>query len=323
VSKQSYISDLKNGDAVDDVFYLRGLKLRKTAAGVQYLALTVGDRGGVIEGRVWNNAPSLFRQLAYENFIRVRARAELYRERLQLNIGSIEIANIKDIDQRDFVPRSYRDSEELTGFLHYFLTEIDDPDFSRLLEAFFGDPSFMERFSLAPGDVRSHHAYLGGLIEHTVSVATLCQHVTVQHPRLKSDLLITAALLHDLGKVEEFRCDGQIRLSREGRLLGHVLIGQRLVEEKIKDLGGFPREKELELLHAIISHHGELEWGAPKRPQSAEALVLHHIDNLDAKVKGFLEVVEGHGEVTWPELQNLFRRPLGEPQAADRQSTTG
>jgi 3'-5' exoribonuclease len=317
VRKHQYIAEIQAGATVDDVFYLREVKLGKARTGSFYLALKLSDRTGAIEGRVWRDAEALAPRLASDTFIRVCGTAENYRQRLQLNIRCVETADAAGVDQSDFVPGSYRNDEELRGYLNYFLTEVFDPDYSRLLESFFGDEAFMERFSRAPGDARTHHAYLGGLIEHTISVATLCQHVTVQHPRLNGDLLITAALLHDIGKVEEFRYDGRIRLSREGRLLGHVLIGQRLVEDMIRKLGGFPREKELELLHAMISHHGELEWGAPKRPQSAEALVLHHIDNLDAKVKGFLEVVTGRGNVSWPELQNLFRRPLDEPRAAD------
>jgi 3'-5' exoribonuclease len=264
------------------------------------------------------DAESLAAWLTPDSFIRVSGTVESYRNLLQLNIRSASPVGLADLDQNDFVPGSYRNIVEICGYLDYFVSEIFDPDYSGLLDSFFGNKEFMERFSRAPGDARSHHAYLGGLLEHTVSVATLCQHVTVQHPRLNGDLLITAALLHDIGKVEEFQFDGRIRYSREGELLGHVLLGQRLVEDHIRKIGDFPRDKELELLHAIISHHGELEWGAPKRPRSAEALVLHHIDNLDAKVKGFLEVVDGSGDIGWPELQNLFRRPLDEPKAADR-----
>ncbi|MHB8859285.1 MAG: 3'-5' exoribonuclease YhaM family protein [Thermoleophilia bacterium] len=316
--KNQFLSDLAAGAAVDDIYYLRDMRLGNARTGKPYLALKVSDRTGVMDARVWDGAEEISRRLKPDSFVRLRGRVEDYRQRPQMVVTSAETAAAGKVDQRDFLPGSFRDSEELTGYLNYFLTEVFDPDFSRLLRSFFEDEDFMERFLHAPGDMRSHHAYLGGLIEHTVSVATLCQHVTIQHPRLNSDLLITAALLHDIGKVDEFVFEGRIRYSREGRLLGHVLLGQRLVEERIRSLNDFPRDKELDLIHAMISHHGELEWGAPKRPQSAEALVLHHIDNLDAKVKGFLEVVDGSGDVSWPRLQNLFRRPLDEPQAADR-----
>ncbi len=227
-------------------------------------------------------------------------------------------------NQKKKLPRAYRSCEEMADFLRYFLTDVYDQDFSALLESFFLDEAFMEKFALAPGHVSSHHVYLGGLLEHTLSVATLCQHVAVQHPRLNSDLLLTAALLHDIGKTEEICYEGSISTSHQGELLGHILLGQRMIEQKIsRSPAGFPREKELKLIHAVISHHGELEWGAPKRPQSAEALVLHHVDNLDARVKGFFEVVAGKGEVSWPELENYFRRPLTRPQAADRDQKPG
>lgn len=320
-NRRHIIANLSAGSVITETYYLREVRRGIARNGTRFLALKLSDRSGSMEARVWSGADAIEAGLAPDSFIRVTGTVESWRGRNQLNISSAVPIDPEDLDQRDFVPSSYRDMEELQGFLEYFISEIIDPDYSCLLRAFFSDTEFMDRFGQAPGDARSHHAYLGGLLEHTVSVATLCQHVTVQHPRLNSDLLMTAALLHDIGKVEEFQFDGRIRYSREGQLLGHVLLGQRLVEEKIRKLGGLPEDKELDLLHAIISHHGELEWGAPKRPKSAEALVLHHIDNLDAKVKGFLEVVDGRGEVGWPELQNLFRRPLDEPRAADRPAT--
>lgn len=318
VCKRQFIGDLSAGVVVEDVFYLQAIRQGTARNGNNYLALKLGDRSGVLEARVWTAADTVMTRLLPDSFVMVIGAVESYRGRLQLNVRSIATADPGKLDQQEFVPASYRDLEELRGYLDYFVSDVHDPDYSGLLRSFFDNVDFMERFSRAPGDARSHHAYMGGLLEHTVSVATMCQHVTVQHPRLNSDLLITAALLHDIGKVEEFRFDGRIRYSREGQLLGHVLLGQRLVEGHIREIGDFPADRELDLLHAIISHHGELEWGAPKRPRSAEALVLHHIDNLDAKVKGFLEVVDGRGEVGWQELQNLFRRPLDEPRAADR-----
>jgi 3'-5' exoribonuclease len=314
-----FITGLATGDAVDEVYYLQEVDERTTRDGRPYLALRLSDRSGHIDARAWERARELKLRLAGDSFARIRGIAESFRGRLQVRVESAEPVAATGLDQRDFLPSSYRDISELTGFLDYFLTEVYDPDYARLLASFFTDPEFMKRFCLAPGDARSHHAYLGGLLEHTVSVATLCQHTVVQHPRLRSDLLITAALLHDVGKMDEFSYEGRIRLSRPGRLLGHVLLGQRIIERRLAEMEGFPQEKELELIHAVISHHGELEWGAPKRPQSAEALVLHHLDNLDARVKGFFEIVEGSGELPWSELKNYFRRPLDEPVAADRE----
>jgi len=319
--KKQFVEGLDPGDAVDDIFFLREVGLRPARNGSKYLALGLGDRSGVVDGRAWGkDGLRLAGRLREGSCARVRGLAVSYKGRLQVNVRQAELVDEDAVDPADFVPSSFRDREELAGFLQYFITEVYDPDYRRLLESFFADPGFMDRFCQAPGDARTHHAYLGGLLEHTVSVATLCQHVTVQHPRVNADLLLAAALLHDIGKIDEYECRGAITCSREGRMIGHVLLGQRLIEDRLRELGGFPREKELQLVHAVISHHGELEWGAPKRPQSVEALVLHHIDNLDAKVKGFLEVVEGRGEVSWSEMQNLFRRPLDSPMAADRRS---
>jgi 3'-5' exoribonuclease len=319
LSPRLFISDLKAGSAVSGQFFLRAVSKRRTKAGQPYLTLELSDKSGIIDARCWDAETEAARTLREGVFVQVEGSVENYRGRLQIRLAGISLVDAEEIDMQDYLPASYRDRDEMAGYLQYFLSEIYDPDLLQLLESFFGDAVFLERFCLAPGDLRTHHAYLGGLIEHTISVATLCQHVAVQHPRLDSDLLVTAALLHDIGKVDEFTFEGRIGYSREGKLLGHVLLGQRLIEEHIRGMPEFPKERELTLLHAVISHHGELEWGAPKRPQSAEALVLHHIDNLDARVKGFLEIVEGRGEATWPELQNYFRRPLDEPRAADRQ----
>lgn len=315
--KHTFISDLAAGMEVDDFFFLAAAEARLSKTGEPYLALRLSDKSGTVDARVWEDAPGCSETLSRDSFARIRGTVVSYRNRLQVNVKQAEPVGSRGLDQRDFLPGGYRSTEELAGFLKYFLTEVYDDDYRRLLESFFGDRVFMESFIQAPGDARSHHAYLGGLLEHTVAVATLCQHVTVQHPRLNADLLVTAALLHDIGKIDEFTGEGRIRLSREGELLGHVLIGQRMIERRIREDSGFPREKELNLVHAVISHHGELEWGAPKRPQSAEALVLHHLDNLDARVKGYFEIVAGRGELPWPELQNYFRRPLTEPRAAE------
>lgn len=316
--KRTFVSDLSPGSEVDDIFFLTAVAERFSKAGGRFIILKLSDRSGAVDARIWEEAGAFAGVLSSDSFARVSGTVVGSRNRLQVNISEVEPLGAEALDQRDFLPSSYRDTGELAGFLKYFLTEVFDEDYRQLLESFFTDASFMEKFSQAPGDASSHHAYLGGLLEHTVSVATLCQHLGVQHPRLDSDLLVTAALLHDIGKVVEISCEGRIRRSREGELLGHVLIGQRLIEERLSEcFPGFPREKELKLVHAVISHHGELEWGAPKRPQSAEALALHHLDNLDAKVKGYFEVVEGSGDIVWPSLQNFFRRPLTEPRAAD------
>lgn len=316
--KRQFLDNLEPGAPVDDVFFV--LEAAGTGEGRHPVHARLSDRGGIVPATAAHE-PALADggKLTAGNFIRARGRAELERGGIVIAITDADVVDGEGLDQRDFLPGSFRDPGELYGYLEYFLTEVYDEDYARLLASFIDDAGFMERFRLAPGELRSHHAYLGGLLEHTVSVATLCQHTAVQHPRLNSDLLITAALLHDIGKIDEFSWQGRLEFTGEGMLRGHVLMGHGMIEERIGALAGFPREKELQLLHAVISHHGELEWGAPKRPLSAEALALHHLDNLDAKLKGYFEVIGGNRDISWPELQNLFRRPLDEPRAADRE----
>lgn len=313
--KLQFIANLETGEAVDDVFFV--LQTHRDNSGAP--ALSLSDRSGIVRGVPEGLAAGITPGIAAGDFIHGSGIVEGRRGSPVIVLTEVSPVAAASLDPGDFLPGSFRDTDELRGFLEFIASEVYDSDLSRLLALFLNDDDFMARFLLAPGEIRSHHAYLGGLLEHTVSVATLCQHTVVQHPRLNGDLLITASLLHDIGKIEEFSWRGRIEFTGEGMLWGHVLIGQRMIEERIGNLDGFPREKELRLLHAVVSHHGELEWGSPRPPQSAEALALHHLDNLDAKLKGYFEVIGGGRDISWPELQNLFRRPLHEPLAADRE----
>jgi 3'-5' exoribonuclease len=209
--------------------------------------------------------------------------------------------------------------EELRGFLQFHIDSVRDRDFSSLLQAIFGDPDFLEVFATAPAAKLYHHAYLGGLLEHTVAVVEMCEFVGQQYGRIDRDLLLTAALLHDVGKTRELAFQTAIDFTDAGRLLGHVIQGVTFISEKATALEDFPETKLQQLLHCVVSHHGELEWGSPKRPKTIEALILHHVDNLDAKVKGFLEIVEGSRDAPWTDLRNLFRRPLHVPRATHQE----
>ena len=223
-----------------------------------------------MEARVWEAADEPAARAGAGFFCtHSGASAESYRDRLQLNIRNSAPGGLPpDLDQREFPPGSYRDIDELTGYLEYFLTEVFDPDYSTFARSFFRDEDFMGRFSRAPGDAGSHHAYLGGLIEHTVSVATLCQHLAVQHPaaQQRSADHRGASARHRQGRGVHIATAVSV-YSREGRLLGHVLDGAAAGRRQDQGAGGFSAaEESWMLLHAIISHHGELEWGAPKRP---------------------------------------------------------
>ena len=246
-------------------------------------------------------------------------RVSEYQGRPQLEATRLAAAPPGAADPRSFLPSTYRDVDELKGFLRFHIDSVTDRDYAALLQVIFGDQEFFEVFATAPAAKVYHHAYLGGLLEHTVAVAEMCDFVGQQYGRIDRDLLLTAALLHDVGKTRELAFDTTIDFTDAGRFLGHVIQGVTLVTEKKAELPSFPEHKLQQLLHCIVSHHGELEWGSPKRPKTIEALILHHVDNLDAKVKGFLEIVEGSRDAAWTDLRNLFRRPLHVPRATHQE----
>ncbi len=312
-------ADLRAGMQVDEVYLVLSKEVRTTKSGKPFLKLRVGDRSGGVDCMVWEAAERLSEGFRQGDVVRVRARASEYGGKVQLEATDLRPAEAENVDPRAFLPATFRDVEELKGFLQYHVESVYDRDLRALLDSFFGDPDFLERFARAPAAKSFHHAYLGGLLEHTVSVADLADHICQQYGRINRDLLITAALLHDVGKVDELTYDRAIDYSDAGRFLGHVILGVNLVTDRAARLPGLSQDKLQLLLHAIVSHHGELEWGSPKRPKTLEALIIHHLDNLDAKVKGFLEIVEGSRDADWTDLRNLFRRPLHVPRASHQE----
>ncbi len=312
------ISDLQPGSAIEGIYLLTAKETRQTKAGKPFLKLKLGDRSGTVDCTVWE-MESMHPGIQVGDLVWVVARVTEYQNKSQLEASRVITAPRGAADIRDFLPSTYRDVDELKGFLQFHIDSVRDCDYSALLRSIFDDSSFYDLFTTAPAAKLYHHAYLGGLMEHTVAVADLCDFVGQQYGRVDRDLLLTAALLHDVGKTRELSFETAIDFTDAGRLLGHVIQGVTFISEKAKEIPSFPEEKLQQLLHCIVSHHGELEWGSPKRPKTIEALVLHHVDNLDAKVKGFLEIVEGSRDASWTDLRNLFRRPLHVPRAAHQE----
>jgi 3'-5' exoribonuclease len=220
----------------------------------------------------------------------------------------------------DMIAAGTRAKEELAAEFSGLVGSVTDPEMRRVLRAVFSQREFYERFASCPGSQSYHHAYLGGLLEHTVSVASLCRVLAEQYTQVDGDLLVTAALLHDIGKCQELSFDTAIEYSDEGRLVGHVVLGVHVLRDALaKGRVKIASERVMLLEHALLSHHGEMEWGSPKRPSTLEALLLHHADNLDAKASGFSALLAGATRVdeTWTDAGNLFRRPLWAPRAAE------
>jgi len=256
--------------------------------GTPYLAIELRDRTGTLPARIFRDVDLVAGRFDRGDLVQVSGRVERFREELQLEVTSIARATGDDADPTTFLPATYRDMEELDGFLeHLAREEVHERGFRALLDALLDDEPLREQWRRAPCSRGGHHAYLGGLLEHTVAVGRLAVETCALHVRLDSDLLITAALVHDLGKVREFTYGAEIGLTEEGRLLGHVELGMRMVDERAI-LVGVENERRLALAHCILTHHGP-DRAPGRRFASAEALALARINTLDATIKGALE----------------------------------
>jgi 3'-5' exoribonuclease len=282
------IAELRAGGEVEGVFACTRKDRLTARNGSPYLAVELRDRTGAIPGRAFRDADFLAGQFERGDLVAVRGRVERFRDELQVELKAIARAREDASDPAEFLPVAYRDIEELDGFLEHLSREVYDADLRRLLDSFLGDQAFREDFRRAPCTRSGHHAYLGGLIEHTVAVGTLAFETCALHPRLNSDLLLSAAILHDVGKTLEFEFGAEIALSQAGALVGHVALGQQLVAERARALENFPQAKLHALSHCILAHHGA-DALPGRRFRSAEALALYRLNALDAAVKGVLE----------------------------------
>lgn len=262
-----------------------------TRSGSPYLALELRDQTGVVPARAFQNADALAGRFERGDVVSVAGRVERFRDELVIEVT--QIARVKesdDVDPARFLPTAYRDLDELDGFLEHLASEVYDRPYRGLLELLLADLKLRAAWRRAPCSRTGHHAYLGGLLEHTVAVATLAHETCQLHPKLNSDLLLTAAITHDLGHTREFTYGAELGLTEEGRLLGHLVIGERMLAERCD---GLDEPRRLALLHCVLSHHGPSS--APGgRFASLEALALHRLNSLDASIKGAVE--HGLGE---------------------------
>jgi 3'-5' exoribonuclease len=287
-SSRVSVAELRAGGEAEGVFACTRKDRLITKSGTPYLAVELRDRSGAIPARAFRDADFLAGQFERGQLVQVAGRVERFRDELQVELASIRRAEAGAADPADFLPVAYRDLDELDGFLEHLAREVYDRDYRALLSAFLDDPGFRDDLRRSPCTRSGHHAYLGGLLEHTVAVATLAQETCALHPRLDSDLLLTAAILHDAGKVREFELGAEIALSEAGALVGHLTLGQQLLAERAGRLGGFPADKLLALTHCVLAHHGP-ESLPGRRFRSPEALALYRLNAVDAAVKGALE----------------------------------
>jgi len=279
------VSGLRAGDELAGVFACTRKDRLMSRAGTPYLAVELRDRTGAIEARAFRDADLLAGRFERGELVRVAGRVERFRDALQVELRAIARAEDGDVDAAAFLPSAYRDLDELDGFLEHFVREVHDAGLRAVLEELLADKVLRAEWRRAPCTRSGHHSYLGGLLEHTVAVAQLAAETCALHVRLDSDLLLTAAIVHDLGKTREFTYGAEFGLSAEGRLLGHVEIGMEIVAARA---GALPAERRLALLHCILCHHGP-DAAPGRRFGSPEALALARLNALDASVKGALE----------------------------------
>jgi 3'-5' exoribonuclease len=282
------IAALQPGQQVDALFACTRKDRLVTRTGTPYLALELRDRTGSVAARAFRDADVLAGRFDRGDLVRVRGRVERYRDELQVDVAAIDRVEPSQADPAAFLPTAYRDLDELDGFLEHLAGEVRHPGFRGLLDGILRDDVLRAGLRRSPCTRAGHHAYLGGLLEHTVAVATLAQETCTLHARLDSDLLLTAAIVHDLGKTREFTYGADIGLSDEGRLLGHVELGLRMLEERAARVPALDDPRRLALAHCVLTHHGP-ESSPTRRFASGEAVALHRINALDAAVKSAFE----------------------------------
>jgi 3'-5' exoribonuclease len=282
------IAALQPGQQVDALFACTRKDRLVTRTGTPYLALELRDRTGSVAARAFRDADVLAGRFDRGDLVRVRGRVERYRDELQVDVAAIDRVEPSQADPAAFLPTAYRDLDELDGFLEHLAGEVRHPGFRGLLDGILRDDVLRAGLRRSPCTRAGHHAYLGGLLEHTVAVATLAQEICTLHARLDSDLLLTAAIVHDLGKTREFTYGADIGLSDEGRLLGHVELGLRMLEERAARVPALDDPRRLALAHCVLTHHGP-ESSPTRRFASGEAVALHRINAVDAAVKSAFE----------------------------------
>ncbi|MFQ5354285.1 MAG: 3'-5' exoribonuclease YhaM family protein [Thermodesulfobacteriota bacterium] len=312
--KKVFIKDIKERDKVNDLFLVAKKDTGVSKAGKAYLNLNFMDSTGSMEARVWDNAEAIARGFEAGDIVKARGYALSYRGVVQLNIAAIERVSESESSPTDFLPSSRLKPGEMIKDLDKVIATISEPSVKALLEAIFQDPDVRQRFKIAPAAKAMHHAFIGGLIEHVLSICSVVDFVAAHYKKdleINRDLLLAGAILHDIGKIYELSYASFFDYTDEGKLIGHITIGVELVNKKAAGIPGFPEEVRMAVNHLILSHHGVLEYGSPKRPKIPEAIILAFLDDMDAKVAALRVMTEGREEGTnWTPYQRMFERPI-------------
>jgi 3'-5' exoribonuclease len=312
--KDFFLADCGNHEnqVITSSFVVISKQIKPKKSGDPYLALTLGDRTGQIEAKMWDNVEGSLDAFEQEDFIKVKGLVNRYKNRFQLTIHKLRKLGESEIDFSDYLSKTTKDIGELWQTLAGFVASFQNEHLKALVEAFMSDPEIAEAYRNAPAAKALHHAYLGGLLDHVVSLVRSCDLVSRNYPQINRDLLLTGAFLHDIGKIYELTYHRNFSYTTRGQLLGHMVIELEMLQAKLAQLRGFPGELKILVEHLIISHHGQYEFGSPKLPMFPEALMLHYLDDLDSKMEAMRAHFErGAGlDDAWTGYNSSLGRPL-------------
>jgi 3'-5' exoribonuclease len=307
--KKRFITDIRAGEFVDDIFVLSEKVLSQKRDGNNFLNVTLSDKTGMIKGVVWDHVDDIAAGITSGDFVHVNGNVGEYRGTIQLVIKKMEPFPVDAVNPSDFLPQTPRDIEDMFERLLRITGTIKTDYLKKLLEAFWKDKEFVRKFKTAPAAKKMHHAYIGGLLEHTLSMVSLADKVAVHYSGIDRDLLLAGTILHDIGKVDEFEYQFKIDYSDKGRLLNHIVIGIKMVDDKLSEIENFPEEQMLLLKHLIVSHHGVREFGSPEPPKTIEAVLLNYIDEIDSKVNSIRDFMASEDpNEAWTSYHRLLER---------------
>jgi 3'-5' exoribonuclease len=310
--KSPFVIDLQPDQIITGTFLVQHKDVRQKKSGDLYLSVTLADRTGEVDAKMWDNAAEAIETFTQDDFVRVKGLMQVFQNRPQLTLHKIQPVAEADVDVADYFPASKRDRDEMFRELQGFIAGMSNPHLKALLELIFADEEVARAFRTAPAAKVIHHAWIGGLIEHVLSLCTLGKFTAAHYANIDVDLLLTGVMLHDIGKISELKYARSFSYSTEGQLLGHILIGLRMVEEKLRQVPDFPPKLADLLLHLIASHHGELAFGSPKVPLFPEAMLLHHLDNLDSKMECMRGLIDRDRQIegVWTGYSSALERTV-------------
>jgi 3'-5' exoribonuclease len=309
--KSAYVSDLSPDQSITSFFVVHEKEIRATREGRKYLRVELGDRTGTVEARMWTGFEEFAPTISRDDFVKIQGRVEMYRNRPQVMLDRLRRAEPAEVDFADFFAHTTANVDELWTRLRAHASEVSNPPLRALLDAVLDDSEIAERFKRAPAAKTMHHAYLGGLLEHVVSLCDLARNVAAHYPEADRNLLITGAVLHDVAKIYELSYDRGIGYTTEGQLLGHIVMAVEMIGRKMEAIPNFPPELAILVKHLILSHHGQYEFGSPKLPMFREAVMLHYLDDLDSKMAAIRSILASEqGEQEWTDRSGALERRM-------------